>query len=145
MADDILRQQHALGAAEAAEGGVADGVGADDAAVDADMRHVEGVEGVGDGAEDDAGGEVEGVAAIGDHEGVEGQQAARVVEAGLPAVEEGVALAGGGHVGLAGKAELDRRPVRWAARAAAAPTQEALLSLPPKPPPMRRVWTVMRL
>ena len=74
---------------------------------------------------------------------VDGEDAAVVVEADLVVVEEVVALAGRDHVVVAVGADLHRAvPSFLAATAATAAKRFGWVSLPPKPPPMRRTMMV---
>ena len=91
----------------------------------------------------DRAGEVGGEAAAGGEAAVDGEDAAVVVEADLVLVEEVVALAGRDHVVVAVGADLDGAvPSFLAATAATAAKRFGWVSLPPKPPPMRRTMMV---
>ncbi len=97
-AHDVLDHQHALGAAEAAEGGVGDLVGPGDAAGDAGVRDPVGVVDVAERAGDHRLGQVQAPAAVRGQGGVQGLDAPVGVEADPPRGVEAVALAGHGQV-----------------------------------------------
>ena len=100
--DDRLDRQHPLRPAIAAEGGVGDGVGAAGEAAQADVGQPVAVVGVAQGARDHGRRVVGDVAAVRREGEIERQDAAVRVEADVVADQEGVALAGGEHVVVAG-------------------------------------------
>ena len=104
--DHILHQQRALRAAKTAEGGVGDGVGLHRLRRQRQRRHVAAIHGMGDGAEHHAARHVEAPAPIGGQQRLQPRDAAGGVEAGGPAIEEGMALAGRDHVRAPRQAQL---------------------------------------
>ncbi len=97
-AQDVLDHQHALGSAEAAEGGVGDRVGPGDAAGDAGVGDPVRVVDVAQRPGQDRLGQVQAPAAVRGQRGVEGLDAALGVEADPPGGVEPVPLAGHGQV-----------------------------------------------
>ncbi len=83
-------------------------------------------------------GQVGGKAAARSERKVEAQDAAVVVEAHVPRILERVPLAGRAHVVVAVEAKLGRAPVAARNSAATHANSDICVSLPPKPPPMRR-------
>ncbi len=119
--DDVFDGGDALGAAEAAEGGVGGEVGFADAAGDADVGKVVGVVDVEQGALEDGEGEVEGAAAVGEELDVDGVDDAGAVECHFVVGFKWVAFSGDVHVivfgvdeagGAAGDLRRRRRPWR---------------------------------
>jgi hypothetical protein len=106
--DGVLDHEHALGPAEAAEGGVGRQVGAHRLAGDADVLDVVGVVGVEERTVHDRGGQVDGPPPVGEQVGGQRHQPAVVVEAGPVVGLERVTLAGDRHVVGAVETHPDR-------------------------------------
>ena len=109
-AEDVLDHQHALGAAEAAEGGVRGLVCLGDAAVHPDVGDPVGVVDVAQRARQDRLREVEAPAAVSGQGGVQGEDASVLVEADPPVGVEPVPLARHGQVLRAVQPQPDRAP-----------------------------------
>ena len=112
---------------------------------DVDVGQPVAIGGVEHRAVDDAGRQVGRAAAARVEHDVVGGDAAVVVVADRPVGAEIVALAGEDEIVVAVEPELARaRRSARAASAASAAQAQAWLSLPPKPPPIRRVSTVTK-
>ena len=107
---DVLDGQHALGAAEAAVGGVGRQVGLASVAGDLGIAEKVGVVGMEHGAVDDGVGQVRRIAAVACQFEADAQQPAVVVEADVVLDMEGMALAGHVHVFEPRQAHLHRAP-----------------------------------
>ena len=116
-----LDRQHALRAAEAAEGGVGDGVGLQPARGDVDVGQPVAIAGVEHRAVDDAGRQVGRAAAARVEDDVVDADAAVVVVADRPVGAEIVALAGEDEIVVAIEPQLARRVRSRARRARRAP------------------------
>src|SRR5271165_1314760 len=139
-----LNGDHPLRAAKAAKGSVGDGVCLQAPRADRRVRQPVTVASVKHRAVDNAGRKIGGAAAARvEHHFVAGDDAP-VVIADAPVGPEIMALAGQHEVVVAIEANLAGRPVTRAASAAIAAQVQAWLSLPPNPPPIRRVSTVTK-
>ena len=105
--EDVFDDDHALRAAEAAEGGVRGGVGFADLATEADVGDVVGVVEMEEAAVVDGLGEIERPAAVGEEIDLGGVEFAIGMEADGEAGEEGVAFAGGFDVFVAVELDAD--------------------------------------
>ncbi len=105
---DVLDGQHALGAAEAAVGGVGRQVGLAAVAGDLGVAEEIGIVGMEHGAIDDGVGQIRRIPAVARQLEADAQQAPVVIEANVVFDMEGVALAGHMHVFKARQAHLHR-------------------------------------